>query len=105
MRTCPAPPRPGGGAVTSPAARPDPAWTLRQACDYFADGGLPVEEKALAEIIAALRRQSGGRHWNPVGRAPSPEQGGIGKALYPVAELMRLHAQLAPWLVPPFSGT
>lgn len=91
--------------MTAPAPEPDPAWTVAAACEYFTEGGLPMDEDTLGTVIAKLRKQSGGVYWNPVGRAPSPEQGGVGKALYLVADLMRLHAALAPWLVPPFSGS
>jgi hypothetical protein len=90
--------------VTAPDPDPDPAWTVAAACAYFTEGGLPMDEDTLAGVIALLRRQSQGRYWNPVGEA-STEGRGRGKALYPVAELMRLHAALAPWLVPPFSGS
>lgn len=89
----------------TPDPGPDPAWTIAAACAYFTEGGLPMDEDTLGTIIAKLRKQSGGVYWNPVGRAPSQgPEGGVGKALYLVKDLMEIHAALAPWLVPPFSG-
>jgi hypothetical protein len=88
----------------TPEPGPDPAWTIAQACAYFTEGGLPMDEDTLGTIIFKLRKQSGGRYWNPVGETATGERG-RGKALYLVKDLMQLHAALAPWLVPPFSGS
>jgi hypothetical protein len=71
----------------------DPAWTVEQACEYFAETDIPIKPDRLRLIIRALE-------WQPVGYAPSPgPQGGRGAALYPVSDLMRLHSALAEWLV------
>jgi hypothetical protein len=66
----------------------DPAWTIEEACAYFAAGGAPVDPDRIAKMIAPVGV--------PVtGRAPSAgPQGGRGKARYPLAELMRIHAFL-----------
>lgn len=74
-----------------PAEPPQPAWTVEEACDYFAAAGIPVEPRRLAAIIRALAIA-------PVGSTRSGERGGRGKALYPVADLQALHRDLAEWL-------
>lgn len=75
-----------------------PAWTLEEASAYFADGGVPIEIERLRLIIRELRKASGGRTWAPVGESAPGDKGGRGKPLYPVADLMRLHAAIAPWI-------
>ena len=81
------------GAGDAPASTGGPSWTAEQAADYFTQSGVPMSARTLQVFIRELGIE-------PAGRAPSPPQGGVGKALYPVAELMRLNAALAPWLVP-----
>jgi hypothetical protein len=82
-----------GAAVTRYRYPPrEPAWTVDEACQWFADGGIPIEPGRLRLIIRALR-------WKPVGESPPGEHGGRGYPLYPIADLMKLHASLAPWLV------
>ena len=69
------------------------AWTVEEACAYFADGGAPVDPHRLREIIRHLQ-------WKPAGWTPSPgPQGGRGKPLYPITDFMRLHAFVLPWLM------
>ena len=69
----------------------EPAWTVDEACAWFAEGGIPIEADRLRLIIRGLR-------WKPAGETPSTERGGRGKPMYPVADLMRLHAAIAPWI-------
>ena len=88
----------------SPPGRPgdEPAWTLDQACDYFAAGGVPIGPRHLAAIIrdirAAARAAGAADPLVPVGETRSGELGGRGKALYRVSELMELHRDLARWV-------
>jgi hypothetical protein len=82
-------------------ADPGPEWTLAVASAYFAAGGLPVSEDHLAALVKAVRALSGGAHLAPAGRAPSGQQGGVGKATYRARELMELHRDLARWITPP----
>jgi hypothetical protein len=81
--------------VSPPVAPPPPAWTIDQACDYFAAAGLPIPggPRRLAAIIG--RRALA---WQPVGETPSGERGGRGKALYPARDFQLLHRDLADWL-------
>ena len=75
-------------------------WTVEEACAYFADGGAPVDPDRLRLVIRALR-------WKPCGETPSGEKGGRGKPLYPIADLMKLHSFVLPWLMvqDPGAGT
>ena len=75
-----------------------PAWTLADAASVFDRAGLPVSEPHLAAIVKAVRDASGGRVLRPVGRAPSGERGGVGKATYSARELQELHRDLARWI-------
>jgi hypothetical protein len=85
--------------VSRPRVPPrDPAWTVEQACTWFADGGIPIDPDP-ARAPARLRLLIRALKLTPVGKTESGEQGGLGKALYDVADLMRLHAAIAPWLV------
>jgi hypothetical protein len=68
-----------------------PLWTLEEASGWFAESGLPIEEERLRLIIRALK-------WKPVSHAPSGPAGGRGQARYSIADLMRLHAAVAPWI-------
>lgn len=78
----------------------DQAWTLREACEEFAKAGVPIDPdpvRAAYRLHLIIR----GLQLEPAGRGPSAgEQGGRGQNLYPISELQRLHAALAPWLVP-----
>jgi hypothetical protein len=69
----------------------DPLWTVDEAAAYFAEGGVPIEARRLKGIIRALG-------WTPAGYTPSGEQGGRGKAMYLISDLMRLHAAIAPFI-------
>lgn len=78
-----------------PDATRDPEWTLATAASWFTESGIPTTEDQLAGIIARLPGFP-----PPVGRGPSGPKGGVGKYLYRMSDLMRLHARLAEWLVP-----
>jgi hypothetical protein len=52
----------------------------------------PMTHRQLADLIAALRIR-------PVGKRPQPRRGRP-TLTYDAAELMRLHAAVAPWLKP-----
>jgi hypothetical protein len=70
-----------------------PLWTVEEACQHFNAGPLPVEPWQLRKIISALPG------FTPAGRTASAgPQGGRGKDMYPIADLMRLHSRLAEWL-------
>jgi hypothetical protein len=77
-----------------PDATRDPEWTLATAASWFSESGIPTTEDQLAGIIAWLPG------FRPVGRAPSGPKGGLGKNLYQMSELMKLHGRLTDWLVP-----
>lgn len=66
-------------------------WTITEACAQFADTGIPIDPRQLRLIIRALRIR-------PVGETTPGGRGGRGHALYPIDQLQRLHAALAPWL-------
>lgn len=84
---------------------PQLAWTVEQACEVFARGGLPVEPARLEGIIRELRKTPGGAvRLKPVGAMPVGERGGRGKALYPARVLMELHRDIAPWVTDPAAG-
>jgi hypothetical protein len=82
--------------VGSPQAGRDqsdvPLWTLEEASAWFAESGIPIETERLRLIIRALK-------WKPAGATPSGQAGGRGQARYPIADLMKLHAAVAPWIV------
>lgn len=67
------------------------AWTIDEASAEFARTGIPMQPAQLRAIVRAL-------HWKPAGETASGEHGGRGHALYPIADLQRLHAALSPWL-------
>lgn len=70
-----------------------PLWTVEEACQHFGAGPLPVEPWRLHRVIRALPG------FTAAGRAPSAgPQGGRGKDMYPIGDLMRLHSKLAEWL-------
>lgn len=72
----------------------DPLWTVEEACAFFTESGLPIRPDRLQMIIRGLE-------WEPAGeRKPPPgSRGGRGKPLYPMADMMILHARLSEWLV------
>ncbi len=76
-----------------PEPQRDPEWTVDDAAAYFTESGIPCTGDQLAAIIARLPG------FTPVGRAPSGPQGGLGKSLYKMSEMMRLNSKLAEWLV------
>lgn len=78
-----------GGGQACPG---DPAWTVADACSYFAASGIPVTPAQLEGIIARLPGLP------PAGRAPSGPGGGRGKNVYPMGSMMKLVAALAEWL-------
>jgi hypothetical protein len=80
--------------VPADTAARDPDWTVETAAAWFTESGIPTTPAQLAGIIAQLPGL------RPVGRAPSGPQGGVGKHVYKMSELMKLHARLAEWLVP-----
>ena len=82
----PAPRTPPGDA---PGSVPD--WTLEEASAYFAEGGIPIAAERLQLIIRGLQ-------WKPVGQRRAPGVTGRGKPTYRVADLMRLHSAVAPWI-------
>jgi hypothetical protein len=67
-----------------------PAFTLAEAAAILDP---PISERQLRAIVAALRLEPCGQRRD--GRSGRPA------ARYPAAELMRLHAALAPWLATP----
>lgn len=79
---------PAAGPPAPAAAEDDPAWTIEEACAYFAAGGAPVDPDRIAKMIIPVGVPVAGR-----GPSPGP-QGGRGKSRYPLAELMRIHAFL-----------
>lgn len=71
----------------------DDGWTIKEACEQFAAAGVPVTPYRLRKAIGAAGLE-------PVGRGPSSgPQGGRGQNRYPISELQRLHAALAPWWI------
>lgn len=68
-------------------------WTVAEARAQFAATGIPVD--GLAQIIRALPGLQ------RIGETRPGGKGGRGQALYPIDQLQRLHAALAPWLTPP----
>ena len=74
------------------AGRAD-GWTVAEARAEFAATGLPVD--GLAQIIRALPGLQ------RIGETRPGGKGGRGQALYPIADLQRLHAALSPWLTAP----
>jgi hypothetical protein len=67
-------------------------WTIDEALAEFRKQGMPVDP---VRFRAAVRVAKIPR----AGETSSGERGGRGHALYPIAELQRLHAALAAWLV------
>lgn len=68
-----------------------PAWTVDEAAAWFAEQGVPFDADRIKLVIRALRLA-------PSGSRPSGPEGGRGQAVYPVADLMKIHGALAPWL-------
>lgn len=68
-------------------------WTVDEASAQFAVTGIPFPAARLRLAIRAVRLR-------PCGETPSGDHGGRGQKLYPIGELQRLHAALAPWLDP-----
>ena len=64
------------------------ALTIDEAATVLAP---PITRRQLADLIAAL-------HIRPVGKRPQPRRGRPALT-YDAAELMRLHAAVAPWLI------
>ena len=67
-------------------------WSISEACAEFAAAGMPVDEARFRVAVTRVARIP------RAGETPSGEKGGRGKLLYPIGELQRLHAALAPWL-------
>lgn len=70
----------------------DPMWTIEQACQYFTESGLPIKPERLTMIIQGLE-------WEPSGSMPPGPKGGRGKALYPMGDVMWLHATLQDGII------
>ena len=83
-----------GPTVPEPDDPRNPDWTVEDAAAWFTESGIPCTGDQLAAIIAKLPG------FRPVGRAPSPPQGGVGKNLYKMRDLMSLHSRLAVGRVP-----
>lgn len=66
---------------------------MEQAAEYFTQSGVPMTAKTLQVFIRELGIPEVGRE------AVERPQGGRGKALYSMRELMELNAALAKWLV------
>lgn len=69
---------------------PPVAWTVDEACAWFAESGVPIEPDRLRLVIRGLQLP-------PTGETASGPQGGRGKPTYPVDDLMTLHAWIAKW--------
>jgi hypothetical protein len=69
-------------------------WTISEAAALFEATGKPIPPRHLAMIIRALPG------FCRIGERPSGDLGGRGHALYDIGQLQRLHAALAPWLMP-----
>lgn len=67
-------------------------WTIAEACEEFAKQGVPVDVRRFRLAVTRVARIP------RAGEAPSGERGGRGQFLYPIGELQKLHAALAPWL-------
>jgi len=67
-------------------------WTIEEALAEFAAAGMPVDPGRFRMAVTRVARIP------RAGETPSGEKGGRGKLLYPIGELQRLHAALAPWL-------
>jgi hypothetical protein len=69
-------------------------WTVDEAREQFAQAGVPFD--GLAWVIRALPG------FQRIGekRKPPGSQGGRGELVYSIADLQRLHARLAEWLIP-----
>ena len=70
------------------------AWTITEAVEQFAAAGMPVDEDRFRIAVTRVARIP------RAGETPSGTKGGRGHPLYPIGELQRLHAALAPWLAP-----
>ncbi len=67
-------------------------WTIAEAVEEFARQGMPVDPARFTMAVRAVRLRK-------TGETSSGAKGGRGQALYEIAQLQRLHAALAPWLV------
>ena len=70
------------------------AWTIAEAVEQFAAAGMPVDEDRFRIAVTRVARIP------RAGETPSGAKGGRGHPLYPIPDLQRLHAALAPWLTP-----
>jgi hypothetical protein len=61
-------------------------WTIDEACNWLDP---PIERRQLAELVKLLHVTPAGTRRQPLGRPAFT---------YDVAEIMRLHAALLPWL-------
>ena len=73
-------------------------WTIAEAVEQFAMAGMPVDEDRFRIAVTRVARIK------RAGEAPKGPLGGRGHATYPIGELQRLHAALAPWLTVPTPG-
>jgi hypothetical protein len=63
-------------------------WTIPQACEQFAEQGMPVDEARFRiAVIRGLRIRRTGEM-----RKPKGSEGGRGQLLYDIGQLQRLHA-------------
>ena len=73
-------------------------WTISEAVEQFAMAGMPVDPARFRIAVTRVARIP------RAGEAPSGAKGGRGQSLYPIGELQRLLAALAPWLTVPPPG-
>jgi len=69
-------------------------WTIPMACEKFAEQGMPVDE---ARFRLAVTRMARLRRIGET-RQPAGSKGGRGNAVYEIADLQRLHADVAKWI-------